>query len=440
LERQVVVSKEASRIAPTVLTVGKIVMLLVALDAFFVSIKLLGAFKDLGMGYGEQLIVDLACNPAIGLLIGILVTSVIQSSSTTTSLVVGLAAGGVFGEDPIQVVKMAVPIVMGANIGTTITSVLVSLGHLQSRREFKRAFNAAIIHDFFNLLAVCVWFPIQASTNIFGRASVFLANAFADVGGLTLISPVSYLVDPQHHLVTEFFKAHRDAVYFVVILTLMLMAFGLIRFLTGRYYKERPTVVLGFIGIAGFSACLTLVIQHPQYIFIPETAIFLCALGTLFLSLFGIVKLMRSMIIERVERLFHDVIFKSDLRALLLGLVLTALVQSSSVTISMAVPLAGAGIIVARNVFPYALGANVGTTVTALMAALAGGQTVGLAIAFAHFLFNVSGIAVWYPLRKFPLWLAAKFADVASRSRVVPILYIVAVYLLLPLVLIAIMG
>ncbi len=433
-------SKVVSRVGPIGLTVGKLVLLLAALDAFFVAIKLLGAFKNLGMGYGEELIIELAANPAMGLLLGILVTSIIQSSSTTTSLVVGLAAGGVFGSDPVVAAKMAVPIIMGANIGTTITSVLVSLGHIQNKREFKRAFNAAIVHDFFNLLAVCVWFPIQVYTNVFGRVSLFLANAFSDVGGLALVSPLSLLVKPQHRLVTEFFKTHADAVHFVVLLTLMLMAFGLVRFLTGRYLKEKPTAVAGFIGVAAFTLCLTMVIRHPEYVFIPETGIFLCALGTLFLSLFGIVKLMRSMVIEKVERLFHDVIFKSDYRALLLGIVLTALVQSSSVTISLAVPLAGAGIITARHVFPYALGANVGTTITALLAALAGGNAAGLSIAFAHFLFNVAGISVWYPLKKVPLWLSEKFSNLAARSRLVPILYIVTVYLLLPLVLIAVMG
>lgn len=433
------VSRGPRQVGPIGLTVGKILLLLIALDAFFVSIKLLGAFKNLGMGYGEQLIVELASNPAIGLVLGILVTSVIQSSSTTTSLVVGLAAGGVFGEDPILAVKMAVPIIMGANIGTTITSVLVSLGHLQSKREFKKAFEAAIVHDFFNLLAVCVWFPVQASTNLFGRASLFMAEAFADVGGLKVVSPLALLVNPQHKLVTDFFRNYNDAVCFVSILALLLMAFGLVRILTGRYYKEKPTMVIGLAGVAGFSFLVMLVVQHPEYVLIPETAIFLTALGGLFLSLFGIVKLMRSMVIERVERLFHDVIFKSDLRALLLGLVLTALVQSSSVTISLAVPLAGAGIITARHVFPYALGANVGTTVTALLAALAGGQTVGLAIAFAHFMFNVMGIAVWYPLKRIPLFVAERFAVVAGRSRIIPVLYIIAVYLLLPLVLIMLM-
>jgi sodium-dependent phosphate cotransporter len=432
-------SRVAIRIGPTALLVGKVVGLLVLLDVFFVSIKLLGAFKSLGLGFGEQLIVELAANPAIGLVLGILVTSVIQSSSTTTSLVVGLTAGGVFAPDAVTAVRMAVPIIMGANIGTTITSVLVSVGHIGNKKEFRRAFSAATVHDFFNLLAVAVWFPLQVYTNFLGRIALFMAEIFSDVGGLSLVSPLKYVVDPQRNLVTDFFNAHPDAVSFAVLFTLMLMAFGLIRFLTGRYLKEKPTMVVGIAGVGFFTLALTMVIEHPKYIFIPETAIFLSALCGLFLALAGIVTVMRSMVLERMERLFHDVIFRSDLRALGLGLLLTALVQSSSVTISLAVPLAGAGIITTRHVFPYALGANVGTTVTALLAALAGGNPAGLAIAFAHFVFNVLGIGVWYPLKRVPLWLSDRFSRLASNHKYVPILFIVLVYLVIPLVLIALL-
>ena len=422
------------------MTAGKILLLLAALDIFFVSIKLLGAFKSLGMGYGEQLIVELASNPAIGLLIGVLVTSLIQSSSTTTSLVVGLAASGVFGADPIQTARMAVPIIMGANIGTAVTSTLVALGSVGNPREFQRAFQAATVHDFFNLLAVAVWFPIQAYTNFLGRLSIFLADAFAGVGGLKMASPLKMIISPQKKRVSNFFKGSDDAVYFVVIFTIAVCCFGLIRFLSARHHgSEKPTAVLGVAGVAAISFMVTMVVQHPTYVFIPQTPIFLVALAGLLVSLVGIVKLMRSMVMDKVSRLFHDVIFKSDGRALGLGIVVTALVQSSSVTTSLAVPLAGAGILSVNRVFPFALGANVGTTITALMAAMAAAKPIGLAIAFAHLLFNILGICVWYPGRKVPLYLSGKFAELAVRSKPAPIAFIVLIYFVMPLVLITVL-
>ena len=158
---------------------GKLLLVCLALDGFFVSIKLLGAFREFGSGYGETLIMELACNPMVGLLIGILVTSIVQSSSVTTSLVVGLVAAGALGNDPTQAMVRAVPIIMGANVGTTITNILVSTAHIGNPREFERAFSSAVVHDMFNLLAIVVLLPLQIFTNFLGRLSLWLADLFA---------------------------------------------------------------------------------------------------------------------------------------------------------------------------------------------------------------------------------------------------------------------
>ena len=108
-------------------------------------------------------------NPFAGLLIGIVATSLIQSSSTTTSIVVGLVAGGAVN------LESAVPIVMGANIGTTITNTLVSFGHITNRIEFKRAFSASVVHDFFNIMAVAIVFPIEMIFHPLQKTSEWVA-------------------------------------------------------------------------------------------------------------------------------------------------------------------------------------------------------------------------------------------------------------------------
>jgi len=133
-----------------------------------------------------------------------------------------------------------------------------------------------------------------------------------------------------------------------------------------------------------------------------------------------------------MEKLFHNVIFRTPALGIVFGMVVTALVQSSSVTTSIAIPLAGAGIISIYQVFPYTLGANVGTTITAILAALAGGQIAGLTVAFAHFLFNIFGIIVVYPLRKIPIGMAVKLSEVAVRNRLIPVLFVLTVYLGIP--------
>ena len=144
---------------------GRTLLALLCLDAFLVAVRLLGAFQDLGEGLGGRLLQEIVGQPALGLFLGIFLTSMVQSSSSTTSLVVGLAAAGALGDDPLRVLSFAVPVIMGANIGSAVTSTLVSLAHLGRPAEFGRAFGCALMHDLFNIYTVALLFPIQAVTN-----------------------------------------------------------------------------------------------------------------------------------------------------------------------------------------------------------------------------------------------------------------------------------
>ena len=80
--------------------------------------------------------------------------------------------------------------------------------------------------------------------------------------------------------------------------------------------------------------------------------------------LYSIVKLLKSLVLEKIEAFFDQYIFKTAVRAVLFGIILTIMVQSSSITTSLVVPLAGAGVLSLRKIFPFTLGANIGTTVT----------------------------------------------------------------------------
>ena len=138
----------------------KALAIIISIYLFLLSIKLLGhSFKLFGKEFAESML-QMTSNPFTGLIIGIVSTSIIQSSSTTTSIVVGLVAGSVLNLDT------AIPIIMGANIGTTITNALVSFGHISRKAEFRRAFSAAIVHDFFNLFSVIVLFPIELNFHL----------------------------------------------------------------------------------------------------------------------------------------------------------------------------------------------------------------------------------------------------------------------------------
>ncbi len=343
--------------------------LLAALYIFILSITLLGAsFKLFGKDFAETLLATTS-NPIVGLFIGILATSIIQSSSTTTSIVVGMVAGGLIS------IEGAIPIVMGANIGTTITNTLVSLAHINRSQEFGRAFSGAIVHDVFNVLAVILLFPLQYFTNFLGRTALYLETVFENAGGLQFVSPINIITKP-----------------------------------VAKY----------IIHLLGDSSWLSAI----------------AAILLLFIALKFMVDIMKSMVLSRVEGFFSRTVFKTTFRALTLGIILTAIVQSSSITTSIVVPLVGAGVLTLRQIYPYTLGANIGTTVTAILAALVTQNSAAAAVAFSHLLFNIIGISIFLPLAKIPLYLARKIASLTARSKLYPIVFILLTFFIIPIILI----
>ncbi len=349
-------------------TAARVFILGVLLYGFLVSIGLIGkAFKMFSGGFVDGLIAS-ASNPLLGLFVGILATTLVQSSSTTTSIVVAMVGSGTM---PIHT---AIPIVMGANIGTSVTNTLVSLGHLSHGREFERAFAASTVHDFFNILAVIILFPLQVSTNFLGILAADLAEIFQEMGGLTFASPLKMVTEPAVNGVTHALDGHP---WVLLILALLIMAASL------RY----------------------------------------------------LVVALKSIVLGRVEAFFDQTLFANAGRAMLLGLLITVFVQSSSITTSLAVPLAGAGILTLVQIFPYTLGANIGTTITAILAALAVGEISAVTVAFAHMLFNICGIAVIWPIpaiRRIPLRLAGSFAAIAADHRWLAVAYIVVFFYAVP--------
>ena len=351
--------------------IGLVVYFLALLYLFFFSIELMSAaFRMGGRGFAEQLL-NTASDPVAGLFIGFLATSLIQSSSTTTTIIVGLVASQAL------TIELAVPMLMGANIGTTTTNTIVAVGHVTRPAEFERAFAASTVHDFFNILAAAVILPLEIFFHPVQRMAVFAQGVFAGAGGMSLASPLKAAVRPLSDLVT------------------------------GAFPYE-----LALIGIA---------------------------LLVLFFALHRLMRLMRGVFLERMAALFDRVLFRNDVTSFGLGIVATAAVQSSSATTSLVVPLAGTGVLSLRQIFPYTLGANIGTTITAILASFSTGVPAAVTVALAHLSFNLLGIAIFYPLRAAPIWLAQKVGAFAARTRfssvgviavyavlhIIPILYVI---------------
>ena len=359
------------------------ILFAVMLFLFLLAISLLGgSFKLLGKGVAEQLISSTS-NPFVGLLIGILSTAIVQSSSVTTSMVVALVSGGALS------VGNAVPIVMGANIGTTITCAAVSVGHITRNDEFERAYAGANVHDLFNLLSVIIILPIQLATGFLDRAAAVLASIFYGSAGGTFKSPIKLVIKPVvkgiHHLLSQ---------------NLML--------------SEKATGVFGII----------------------------IAAALIFISLFFMVKFMRQITATRVERSIHRIFSANVYLTLFIGMTITAIIQSSSITTSIIVPLLGAGLVTLEEAFPLTVGANIGTTITALMASLAGNQA-GLTIAFVHLLFNICGTLIFFVppfMRKIPIHISRFMARTFVRRKKLVLIYIATIFFIFPLVGIFISG
>lgn len=332
---------------------------------FLLSITLLGStFKLFGKGFAET-IFQSTSNPVLGLMIGMLSTAIVQSSSTTTSLVVRLVASGVIP------LANAIPMVMGANIGTSVTNIIVSLGHISRRDEFQRAFTGSMLHDFFNVCAVAVLLPLEHYFHMIEKSARVLQHLFSDFGGLKFSSFLGTVTKPVAKWIIY---ATGENPYVAVILALIMM----------------------------------------------------------FVALRYIVKVMKTLVLSRVEKFFQRYVFRTPILSFFLGVVITVLVQSSSITTSIVVPLLGAGVLNVVQIYPYLLGANIGTTITAFLASFVTGSPDAVAVAFAHLVFNVFGIAIFWPLKRIPIFFAETLGKLAAKSKLVPIAYILVVFFLIP--------
>jgi len=173
------------------------------------------------------------------------------------------------------------------------------------------------------------------------------------------------------------------------------------------------------------------------------TLMVVAGLMLVLLALTFITKNMRRLVADRIERSLNKVLGSGGgLVAMLLGLIITISVQSSSITTSILIPLAAAGVVTLRNIYPVTLGANVGTTITALLAALAASTPEALTVGLVHTIFNVSGILLLYPakpIRNVPIRLAEGLAALAVDRRAYAVAYVFGAFIIIPVLGVAIL-
>jgi sodium-dependent phosphate cotransporter len=347
------------------------IIMLLALLLFIFAIDLLTvAMSQLNNDVAEDILLATR-NPFVSLFIGLLMTALIQSSSTVTASIVTVVAAGNLS------LEQAVPMVMGANIGTTLTSTLVSLSYIMNRKQFKRALSAGILHDIFNIFTVLILLPLEISFGFLSKMAMSIAHLFAS--DESYLGPIVYnkvFTRPLTDLISK-----TIGIPFFTMLIAIFMVFGAIKLLSTSVYK--------------------------------------------------------AFVVDSFNE-FRNFIFKNPYMALIYGTFFTAAVQSSTVTTSLVVPLVANKKVSLPKSFPFLIGANIGTTITAAIAAIYKTEAA-IALALVHFLFNLFGALIFMPfpmVRNIPVKIAGWMGKKSVESRFIGFAYILLTFFIIPFLLI----
>ena len=345
--------------------------ILAALFIFLLALDLMiSSLQHLGASAAETIIMATS-NPFTGLFIGLLVTAIIQSSSATTSMVVALVASGSIA------LEGAIPIIMGANVGTTITSTIVSLGFITRKKEFRRAVSAGTYHDFFNILTVMILFPLEYYYGFLSGVSEQIAGTFF-TPSIGATSRISFLGGGLGLLVNSLVQLIDNG--FILIILSAALLFGSILFFR--------RVLSAMLGLGNQSQ------------------------GT------------------GIQRFF----FQSPIKSFGWGLMITAAIRSSTITTSLVVPLVAKKVIRLNQAVPFILGANIGTTITAFIAAMSN-SNIAISIAISHFLFNFIGVVIFAAVpyvKTIPVNLAKGLGKLTIRYRLAGFVYILLTFFFIP--------
>lgn len=351
-----------------------ILRLIVSVIAFIVTVQwLVISFELLNESFVEAILIATS-NPFVALFIGLLFTAMVQSSSTTTTLIVTLVASGTLR------LEDAVFMIMGANIGTTVTSTLISLGHITSKKEFRKAIAAATLHDFFNILTAVILLPLEYYFQVLSGLAKGVTNLITFNGS---VSTSKYL-DFTHPILRLFSD---DVVRFIQTYDLL-------------------------------NVILTVVV--------------------LFFSLKLISQAFKEILIDRSSNHIERYLFGSPIQSLVIGGMLTGFLQSSTLISSLIVPIVASNKLSIRRAFPFLMGANVGTTLTALLASISQSDAA-ISLALTHLLFNVIGVFIFLPfkkLRDIPINISRRLGKATVKNRLVGFAYVVLTFFIIPFFLI----
>jgi len=407
------------KILTVLMTTAKLMLVALLLYMFIISLGLMGnAFKVLGGKSSGRAFrqSELFSNPVASLSLGILATVLVQSSSTSTSVIITMAAADLVS------MTNAIPMIMGANIGTAVTASIVSLAQIGDREQYRRAFGGAIVHYCFNILTVVILLPLEVVTGMLQVMSKAMVDGFGisnddEKGGQqdflkVITKPISSrLLQVDKKLVTKIAQ-EADPVKLAKLEATSIIknsqSNGAHLFMDTPMSENAAGVLLIIVSLLFLSICLILLVKTLQSVFKGRAAIWIGKFLNLEIKSCPLI---------------------GDYILMTFGMGLTILMQSSSVTTSTLTPLVGIGLIRVEKMFPFTIGANIGTTVTGILAALASSNMeIGFQVAMAHLLFNVIGTMMWFmvpAMRVVPLSMAKFLGNIAAEVKIFPVLLII---------------
>ena len=482
---------------------------------FLLTLSIMGTgFKLLG-GKDSAKMFDVADNPISALLIGVLATVLVQSSSTTTSIIVAMV-----GADELSV-NIAIFMVMGANIGTSVTNTIVAMGHFANQDDLRRGFAAATVHDIFNMLNVLVFLPLNWIYPFLAKMTYEMAKDQKPCDGDKCkkteflgpyISPYSkgvanydknvakyisqnwcagqcgksYSTDAMKKISEEVCTSSTDCSNVHKNYEDNWMSKGYLAkkrapgYIVGtasgpaEFHYEKPAAcststkffddedawtssVAGSLTTGScYEVCGSKVktglcekrllkggLTLDEWEMTDNgagTFLTVVSLISLCSCLFCIVYMLQIIVKGTAARILRRVVGFNGYLNIVIGMFITIMVQSSSITTSTLTPLAAVGLINLEDMLPLTLGANIGTTLTGIMAAtvVTSNPVQAWQVALCHLFFNIFGILVWYPvpiIRKVPLDGARFLGKMTTNpkwGKVFPLVYTFVVFFIIP--------
>ena len=331
-----------------------------------------------------------------GLALGMLSTALVQSSSAVVAATMVSMSGMVTSGLPLEAaIKFGVPMVLGANIGTTVTNTIVAFGieRGMTMKEFKDTIPGVIVDDVYEGLTISLFFLLELTTGLISKVVIRLGDFYVNVLNME-----------------TFFSAFENTIIDILIEDPMI--------------KPMKTLSVNVLGTLGGGI----------FMFVFWFIVIIISMGGITK---GLEKLIETGWEDRVKAAFE-----SPAKSFITGFMITFIVGSSSIGSSLVIPFLATRVVNLKTAYPYLVGCNLATAVdmSQIYGYIAGG-TVGMVLGTAHVMLNLMALILWFisPLRFVPValaeWLGGKLTE--NENAVYSLfIWVIAVFFVIPIIII----